>query len=445
MKKLILLLSFLMALASSDLHAQIEKVIVERYYVSDSLDATDTTGGYLEPGSVTYRIFIDMYPGCTLQKIYGDANHPFRIASTEKFFNNKLDGQTFAKDFLKARYGENTVALDSWLTLGQTTRLSTKTSFGVLKSEDRNGSFIGGSNNDGGSAGIVGGLLTNSDASAGIPITTSDGMDTMNSHPTNWANYGDFDFSTTVDSTIFGSAKEATQFVSNDAGLQNSGISGVNTDSNQVLVAQLTTKGEISFELNVEILDTNGVLVKYVAKDTLLASGEVFCRFLTYPYVSSCGCPDPKYLEYLSSRDCDNHDSCKTRIIFGCMDPLSCNYDPTANYNVPSLCCYPGYCNDRNISVVCPELTTGKLNVEKLKVYPNPTTAQLNFDYTGNDQFETLVEIYNSTGQLVHSVNYGIISSSSSRSIDLSTMENGIYLFRLTNGEYSHSQIITKQ
>lgn len=48
--------------------AQIEKVTVERYYVSDANDATDTFGGYLEPGSVTYRVYIDLLPGCVLKK-----------------------------------------------------------------------------------------------------------------------------------------------------------------------------------------------------------------------------------------------------------------------------------------------------------------------------------------------------------------------------------------
>ena len=59
--------------------SQIEKVIVEPYYISDSLDATDTTGGYLQIGSTTYRIYIDLSPGGKLRKIYGDQNHPIKI------------------------------------------------------------------------------------------------------------------------------------------------------------------------------------------------------------------------------------------------------------------------------------------------------------------------------------------------------------------------------
>ena len=68
------------------------------------------------------------------------------------FFNNILDGQTFGKDFIKGRYLENTVALDTWLTLGQTARQGTKYFYGILKDQDTDGSFVGGVNNDGGSA-----------------------------------------------------------------------------------------------------------------------------------------------------------------------------------------------------------------------------------------------------------------------------------------------------
>jgi hypothetical protein len=132
--------------------SQLEKIIVERYYVTDSNDATDLIGGGVEEGSVTYRIYVDMQPGTILKSIYGDAAHPFDISSTEIFFNNESDGQSFGKDFLKARYQENTVALDTWLTIGQTTRKQGPvTHYGILKYQDDNGSFIGGVNNDGGS------------------------------------------------------------------------------------------------------------------------------------------------------------------------------------------------------------------------------------------------------------------------------------------------------
>ena len=114
--------------------AQVEKVIVETYYIADANDATDTTGGGIEAETKTYRIYIDLKEGSRLRKIYGDQYHPIIIRSTENFFNNKADGKSFAKDFNKNRFKENTVALDTWLTIGQITNSSSKIYYGILKS-----------------------------------------------------------------------------------------------------------------------------------------------------------------------------------------------------------------------------------------------------------------------------------------------------------------------
>src|SRR4051812_38004128 len=104
--------------------AQIEKVIVETYYVSDTLDVTDTIDGAaraLPAGSKTYRIYLDLKPGYKLVKLFGDANHALKITSTANFFNN-IDRPTQYFGYLigKQYFRPNpTLALDSWLTLGQ--------------------------------------------------------------------------------------------------------------------------------------------------------------------------------------------------------------------------------------------------------------------------------------------------------------------------------------
>ena len=246
--KTFLITLFFACFAWYNASAQLEKVIVEKYYVSDANDFTDTFGGIVPIGSTTYRIYIDLAPGSILKKIYGDANHPFSIESTAPFFNHESDGQTFAKDFVKNRYLEGTVALDTWLTLGQTTKTQAgKTYFGVLKNQDIDGSFIGGINNDGGSELISTGLLVNNDVNAGIPLTQADGMDTMATIPSSWSHLGLLDFTTGSDSTMFGSIVEKNEFTSNNFYLANSGTKGLDLDSNQILIAQLTTTGEISF------------------------------------------------------------------------------------------------------------------------------------------------------------------------------------------------------
>lgn len=408
----------------------IRNVIVETYYYSDAKDASDTTGGYLEPGSKTYRVYIQMKPGCKLQRIYGENNDTLIIKSTANFFNNKDYGQLFGKNNTTYSLRKNTSALDTWITLGQITKTAASTYFGILKSQDRNGSIIGGVNNDGGSAGTPGGLLTNNNSLAGLPLTTADGMDTMNETPENWVEWG---FS---DSSIFGSVIPGSEFVSNDAYIQNSGVAGVNPDSNQVLVAQLTTKGEISFKLNVEVIEIDGSITKYVANGVDSAN-KIVCGYLKYP--PDCGCTDANFKEYNSKYTCNNMDSCKTKIVFGCMDPNACNFDPSANYNV--LCCYPGMCADRDVSLVCPDL------VEKspsLKIFPNPAQDLLTMQISSIENSETTCIIYNSFGKVMFEKSLGLITDTETHSIDISNYNQGLYLIHIATGDYTVSEMFVK-
>jgi hypothetical protein len=422
--------------------AQLEKVIIEKYYVSDANDATDVDGGVVPVGSTTYRIYLDLKPGTVLKRIYGDANHPFSISSSEVFFNNILDGQTFGKDFIKGRYLENTVALDTWLTLGQTAKQGTKYFYGILKDQDTDGSFVGGVNNDGGSALISTGLMINEDPTCGIPLTVADGMDTLNSAPNNWFNSGVLDFLSGSDSTIFGSLVPQNSFESEIFELSCSGVQGTVADSNQVIIAQLTTLGELAFNINITVEElVNGVptVVNYVSQDTLLGANEKYNPFLSYPY--SCGCNNPNYLEYNSSFVCLEEGSCVTPIVFGCMDFLACNYDPAVNISVEALCCYPGSCAGRNIEEVCPSLMGNDFDVN---VYPNPTENNLTLSIISGLEGIWNYEIYSSYGSNMKS---GSISTSDLNIVvplETSELVPGIYQIKVSNGVMSKHQLFIK-
>jgi hypothetical protein len=377
-------------------HGQLERVIVEKYYVSDENDATDEFGGGVPVGTVTYRVYVDLLPGTVLKKIYGSPTRVFEITSTESFFNHESDGQSFAKDFIRARYLEGTVALDTWLTLGQTTRLQGGVvNFGILKERDTNGSFIGGTNNDGGSAEVATGLLINEDPSAGIPLTTADGMFALTEAPTNWFSNGLTDFVTGEDTTMFGSLNVRTFFRSSQFELSNSGVVGVE-DENQILIAQLSTIGEISFILNLEVeFLEDGELVtrNYVGTSNNLENNEEYNPFLVYPF--ECGCNDPSFVEYSPDVVCFEEGSCITPIVYGCMDPEACNYDPDANFNIDVLCCYPGFCADRDIEKVCPTLKGESFDFD---VFPNPTEGVLSVNVICGAPTFVDIEIFNNYG-----------------------------------------------
>jgi hypothetical protein len=420
---------FLSALNS---FSQLEKIIVERYYVTDSNDATDLIGGGVEEGSVTYRIYVDMQPGTILKSIYGDAAHPFNISSTEIFFNNESDGQSFGKDFLKARYQENTVALDTWLTIGQTTRKQGPvTHYGILKYQDDNGSFIGGVNNDGGSELISAGLLINEDPSAGIPLTIADGMDTLDFTPTDWYSNGILDFVTGEDPTIFGSVNELSSFSSDNFILQNSGVKGVLPDSNQVIIAQLTTKGELSFNINIEVeflVDGVTTIRKYVSTNDIVSSDEEYNPFLSYPF--ACGCNNPDFVEYDPSFICLAEGACLTPVVIGCMDPLACNYSEEANTQVENICCYPGWCANLNIEEVCPQLKGASFDVE---VYPNPAENQLIYRVLSGEQSDISVKLYTVYGNTIYEETYLDAPFNLSGEIDLSSFPVGLYQLRVSS------------
>ncbi len=424
------------------INGQLEKVIVETYYISNEEDHTDTTGGRLDIGSTTYRIYVDLKPGNKLKKIYGDVNHELKISSTEVFYNHKTEGQSFAKDFIKGRYGESTVALDSWLTLGQTTKKQGITAHsGVLKTQDINGSFIGGLNNDGGSEPVSLGLLTNNSPSIGIPLITSDGMSIMSSIPNSWNDVGFKDFLTGNDSTIFGSFVPKTNFSSNNCSLENSGVLGTIGDSNQILIAQLTTKGELSFNLNIEteeIINGDTITVKYVSNNEILLPGEKYNPYLSYPF--DCGCNDPDFLEYDSKYVCYLENSCLTPLVFGCNDTMACNYDPNVNFLVKNLCCYPGSCQDRDISIVCPSLGVDSF---EFSIYPNPAENSLFLEGLNTLLFEVKYTIYDSYGLKILEKNIGNNNPVIFEEINISSFDKGLYLLRVeSENNYVNKQFI---
>ena len=448
MKK-IYTLFFLLFIFFVSAKAQIQNVIVEKYYISDTLDATDSTNyfgtpSYLTPflpvGSTTYRVYIQLDHGYKIKKIYGTSCNPLKIISTTNFYNN-IDRPSAYFGYLinKSWFSSNpTLALDSWLTLG----LCTKIHNGVLKTEDYDGSLIGGTHNGGGTAGIVGGIIRNNDIMAGIPVDTSDGMVPKSGTFSTWIDNGMRDI-TGTDTTVLGSVNVGSQFISTSAYLQqNSGVGGDSIlNDNKVLIAQLTTKGNISFELNLELLDSIGHSYNFVSHDcgTPVTGDTAVSGLLKYPPV--CGCKDPNFLEYNSSFSCSDSSKCLTRIIFGCTDTLACNYDPHANYNIQYLCCYPGNCANRDISLVCPSISGDG----GLQVYPNPASTQISLQFSFGNNNETKYTIFDSYGTAVLEKDLGIRSGSTIEQIDISGFHSGIYFVRLFIGSTMESTTFMKQ
>jgi len=425
----IILLAAALVLTGAPLLAQndIEAVLVETYYVSDATDATDVIGGGVEAGSRTYRVYVDLCDSCALRAVYGDADHALRISSTAPFFNHTDRGRTFGHEINNGALDEGTTALDSWLSLGG----ASSQRFGILKVDDPDGSIVGGVNNDGGSEAIAGGLLVNADLLSGSPLTERDGLISVSGAvilPPQ------FNVSGIHPEILFDDATVSNEFLTNDSriGCSTPGVQGP-TAENRVLIAQLTTTGELSFALNVEVQRPDGSVVRYVASDSVLAAGETAFGQLTYP--PQCGCTDPAFMEYDPNAGCDDG-SCATAIIFGCLDTLACNYDPGANFNIVQLCCYgPQDCNGLDVNIVCPNVSTPEItDANALRVFPNPVVDDLQVEFTAGRSEAVTYELTDAAGRTLLQGVFGMNVAGMVR-IDLRELPQGSYVLILRSGE----------
>lgn len=247
MKKILIGLFLLNTLA----YAQngLDSIIVETYYISDANDTTvNDDGGVLPVGSVTYRIYVDLKPGYKFQALYGVPSHTMTMSTTTSFFNNIERGATTPNSITKTHAKNNTVMLDSWLSVGA----GCSGNFGILKTEDDSVATV--VNNDG--------VLTNSVSAMGIPLTFQDGLIAGSPQAVTFVG-----LSTELD--VFGDGTTVGNLFTSDNGSVASltGSTGPDTSLNQVLIAQITTDGQFCYELNIQIGTPTGGVENYVAQN----------------------------------------------------------------------------------------------------------------------------------------------------------------------------------
>ncbi len=259
----IIFLIFSASLTSAQKKPGLEKIIVEKYYVADTIDARACADGQLRSGSVVYRIFVDMLPAYRFQAAYGVPGHELRIATTTFFYNNE-NGAAVANDVPKSKLEEGTVMLDSWLSVcaGGQNMLA------VLKSEDTSKPIL---NKDG--------LLQNADTSAGIPINIRDGL-----YPATLVPIVTMFGMDSALLSIFNKTNTKMRgqvFSTDNASWASFGGTIGATPENRVLITQITTDGELSFELNIQIGVPGGGVENYVARNPV--EKEILFDGLIYP------------------------------------------------------------------------------------------------------------------------------------------------------------------
>lgn len=247
----------------------LEGVEVELYYESP------TANGTLPAGSKTYRVYVNMLPGYTLQAVYGDLTNELKFESTTNFFNDADNGGNFANDVVNGVLASGPALVDSWFSFGS----GGGTRKGTLKVNDTDG-------------GISGTPLTNSGGAMGSPLTTHDGRSITTTALVPASAGADLTsppydaFNNAIVSNIFTSIATPGGFsYFSTAGA----ATGAGTD-NRVLIGQFTTTGAFGYRLNLQLgTPTPGVSENYTANTAAPALGLVLEPNLGNPTVSIPG------------------------------------------------------------------------------------------------------------------------------------------------------------
>ena len=254
MKKLLFSASLLLLAGLAHSQNGLEKILVEKYYISDANDVAAASNP-VPLGSVTYRIYADMKPGYKFQVAYGNTAHPLKITTSTTFFNN--DAATAATPPVsKTNLKNNTTMVDSWLSVGgATSTTGSNGALGILKSSDNGANTVVNAESPK--------LLQSTNPLAGIPLKTQDGLlTTTSANPVQAVTF--VGFTNETDVFLDGTADGPSFITTNGAWSALNGATGPDS-TNAVLIAQITTNGSFHFELNIQIGTPTGGTENYVS------------------------------------------------------------------------------------------------------------------------------------------------------------------------------------
>jgi len=321
---------FIFLLTLSYAHGQgLEGIIVERYYETDAADeASALENGAivpLTPGSKVYRVFVDMADGYKFSQLFGTVEHPLTVNATADFYNDPSFGVTVNPGTISASNIRRFTALvDSWFAAGGLSNGKV----GVLKIEDTDGSV-----------GNQQSLLANNPGGCyGVPINGTDAQDGMTPNsPTTYVLPNSLGLGGAVDA-LDQTAGNAI-VIDNGAIASLGGIVGP-TATNRVLIGQFTVNGDITFALNVQLVNTaTGAAENYVSSNPI--AGELTHPTLTYnsniaPTISITAPANGSTIgfgNYTLTADANDNQGYVTAVEFF-VDGVSVGVDNTSPYEV---------------------------------------------------------------------------------------------------------------
>lgn len=228
------LLALILSAHGSGACAQgIEGVLVERYHASAGQrpDAAPL---------ITYRIYLDLATGHELVSVFGEKGRNLFFSTTTRFFNDTLNGAGSGELIDPGQLRAFPAALDSWLALG----FATDRHKGVPLHLDTDGSLLAPSKK------------RYKKPWYGPELHAADGLMPAARVPEVLKLY----LTTSFLEKLSGSLIETEVGAYGVRGT----VKGA-TEENMVLIAQLTTDGELSYAINAAVKAPDGTITKHLA------------------------------------------------------------------------------------------------------------------------------------------------------------------------------------
>ena len=346
------------AMLAGGLSAQalgLEGIIVEDYYTISAADADylNNTAGVTYPmtaGTKVYRIYVDMAPNYKLNTVNGSpidggtgvSPNPLDFTTTTTFWNE--DGFGTEVPPQTSRFDDG-AAFDSYITIGVTGRSggtvgcgANTQHVGVLKTADPNGNLT------------LCSVYSGFPAGAGTPDGNIVASPTLPALTYNLGGLIDF-AALQADGNQLVVIGDAWATLPNSVGQDPTG-------TNRQMIAQLTTDGDLSFHINVQLQDPNGNLETYVWNQA--GAGEVVSPFLTYPQAGTPDCLGVIGGPALPGTACNDNNACTINDLWsascvceGTVEDADGDGICNANDNCPNLAGVQGdACNDNNACTI---------------------------------------------------------------------------------------------
>jgi hypothetical protein len=231
----------------------LKEVFVEKFYTLNKADQQKSNlTGVKEKGLVTYRIYVLLDSGYTLQAIYGAPSHVLYIKSTTNFYNHPGIGSTFPNRIPDKSLKKNLSYLDSWLSIGA----CSETFFAVplrYQSSPLPVTLEWDKNY----------YLNSKGRDSKLTFRDAPGMYYIDSLPVPTMYQ--------IDEQLKGLNMESNTsafVIKNGAwACMGKGSAAPAKLPNAILIAQITTAGKLSYQLNLQIGTPSGKSIRYVAND----------------------------------------------------------------------------------------------------------------------------------------------------------------------------------